>query len=364
MKLIFILNFLLIVLPGCAKENNNTEMYKVNSSDDNYLRNFSGETEKATFAGGCFWCIEQPFEGIDGVISVTSGYAGGKEENPTYEEVSSGKTGYRESVQILFDPQVISYSELLSVYWKQFDPTDKGGSFHDRGKQYTSAIFYHNDEQKEIAEKTKKQLDKSGIFDMPVITPIIEFTTFYPAEEYHQDYYMKNPENYHRYKKASGREDFIKETWGEIKTDKYNEPSPKELKSKLTDLQYKVTQQNGTERAFRNEYWDNHKKGIYVDVVTGEPLFTSTDKFESGTGWPSFTRPIDPRLVEKLIDSSHSMKRVEVRSSSGDNHLGHLFDDGIEPTGIRYCMNSAALKFVPVEKMKEEGYSRYIWLID
>jgi len=321
-----------------------------------------GNEEIATLAGGCFWCMEAPFEKVQGVVKVVSGYAGGTKENPTYKEVSSGKTDYRESIQVYYDPEVLSYAEILDVYWRQFDPTDEGGSFGDRGHQYTSAIFYHNGKQKDIAEQSKKELDNSGIFNKPIVTPIIKFTTFYPAEDYHQDYYKKDPDRYYSYRKGSGRDTFIMETWGEEK--KYTKPSEEELKKKLTDLQYKVTQKEGTERAFNNEYWDNHKAGIYVDIVSGEPLFSSKDKFESGTGWPSFIKPIDPKHIVKKEDSSLGMRRVEVRSKIGDSHLGHVFEDGPEPTGLRYCMNSASMRFIPKEKMKEEGYGEYLWLVE
>jgi peptide methionine sulfoxide reductase msrA/msrB len=265
-------------------------------------------------------------------------------------------------VQVYFDPDVISYSEILGIYWKQFDPTDDGGSFVDRGFQYTSSIFYHDEKQNEVAKRSKNELDNSDIFDKQIITPIIKFTTFYPAEDYHQDFYKKDPERYYSYRKGSGRDTFIMKVWKD-KTN-YTKPTDDEVKEKLTDLQYRVTQNDATERAFNNEYWDNHNQGIYVDVVSGEPLFSSKDKFESGTGWPSFTKPIDPKYIAKIEDESYGMKRVEVRSKNGDSHLGHIFNDGPEETGLRYCMNSASMRFIPKDKMEEEGYGEYLWLVE
>lgn len=300
----------------------------------------------------------KPFHKYEGVERVISGYTGGHVDNPTYQQVCSETTGHLEAIEVTYDPEVISYEELLRIYWRQIDPTDGGGQFNDRGESYRPAIFYHSEEQRVAAERSKQEIEDSGRFDRPIEVEIRPAKTFWEAEDYHQDYYKKNPFRYEMYRVGSGRAKFVKEAWSDRKLQK-------ELKDRLTPMQYKVTQENGTEPPFQNEYWDEEREGLYVDVIDGTPLFTSRDKFQSNCGWPSFSRPIEEKRVDMNMDTTHHMVRTEVRSKRADSHLGHLFDDGPkELGGLRYCINSAALRFIPKEELESAGYGEYKHLFD
>ncbi len=325
------------------------------------------KTGSAVFAGGCFWCLEAAMENTPGVLSAISGYTGGHTPDPDYEAVSSGRTGHVEAVRVIYDPTTISYENLVRVFLQNINPTDPDGQFADRGSQYRTAIFFDGEDQKRVAEAVLAETAASGRFKASLSVPLRPAARFYPAEEHHQDYYRKNAVRYDAYHRASGRGPYLESVWGRTgpqgssggqagPPSGYVRPADDELRRRLSPLAFAVTRKNATEPPFDNAYWNEKRSGLYVDVVSGEPLFSSRDKFDSGTGWPSFTRTVDPGAVVEREDASLFQARIEVRSALADSHLGHVFDDGPAPTRKRYCINSAALRFIPLEEMAGEGY--------
>lgn len=307
-------------------------------------------THKIYLAGGCFWGVEAYFSKLPGIIKTEVGYANGNIQNPTYEKVLTGETEFAETVLIEYNPDKISLDEILAHYFDIVDLTTLNRQAHDSGTQYRSGIYYVKDQDKEIIEHAIEQEQKK--YKNPIVTEIKKLENFYPAEEYHQKYLDKNPRGYCHINLSKME-----------KYEKYKKPTEDDLKKKLSTIQYDVTQKGATERPFSSEYDKKFDEGIYVDIVTKEPLFSSTDKYDAGCGWPSFTKPIDKKSVKEKGDNSLGMKRIEVRSDIGESHLGHVFDDGPkEKGGHRYCINGAALKFIPKKDLQKEGYGEYLYL--
>lgn len=312
------------------------------------------------FAGGCFWGTEHFFKQVRGVTATEVGYANGNLENPTYEQVCSGKTGFAETVKVSYDPAVIDLKLLIDLFFKTIDPTTLNRQGNDIGTQYRTGVYYTDQEDLPIINERLAVLSQQ--YSAGIVVEVEPLHNYYDAETYHQKYLDKNPGGYCHI----GPDLFeLARKANPAPANTYKKADKETLKNTLTPLQFDVTQNNATERPFSNEYNDEFREGIYVDITTGQPLFVSTDKFESGCGWPSFSKPINNDLIEELSDNTHGMRRTEVRSKTGDAHLGHVFNDGpADKGGLRYCINSASLKFVPKEKMKEQGYEKYLPLLD
>lgn len=309
-------------------------------------------------AGGCFWGTEHFMQQIGGVERTEAGYANSRVENPTYEQVCTGRTGAAETVRVVYDPQQVGLPLLLDLYFRTIDPTSVDRQGNDRGTQYRTGIYYTDEADRPVIEAALDSLSRR--YRQPLAIETGPLRNFYRAEDYHQDYLDKHPGGYCHIDPA-----LFELARKANPVSRYAKPDDSTLRSRLTDMQYAVTQRNATEPAFRNEYWDEHREGIYVDVTTGEPLFVSTDKFDSGCGWPSFSKPIAKDRIEEKTDTSHGMLRTEVRSRNGDAHLGHVFTDGPRDRGgLRYCINSASLRFIPKDSMQKEGYGKYLPLLD
>ena len=355
---------------GCqGTETRKTSQASLNPNEDNHQERFmthptNNQEVTSTdiyFAGGCFWGTEHFFKQVRGVLHTEVGYANGKKDKaPTYREVCVGDTGFAETVKVTYAPQDIDLAQLLDLYFQIIDPTSLNKQGNDKGTQYRTGIYYTHEAEKPLIEKAIAQLATQ--YSQPIVVEVLPLHNFYKAEEYHQDYLDKNPNGYCHI--SPQMFDLAREANPEPKATTFKKPTKETLKATLTPEQYAVTQESATERPFENEYWNEFREGIYVDITTGEPLFISTDKFESGCGWPSFSKPINNKLIAEKTDRSHQMVRTEVRSKLGNAHLGHVFNDGpADKGGLRYCINSASLKFIPKAEMKKQGYGAYLELL-
>lgn len=309
------------------------------------------EVKEIYLASGCFWGTEKYLSLINGVVDTEVGYANGCTENPSSEEVCYQETGHAETVKVVYRPDVIGLEFILKLFYEVIDPVSHNRQGNDIGTQYRTGIYYVDENDRKTIESSIAELQKN--YDRPIAIEVLQLQNYYPAEEYHQNYLDKNPQGYCHIP----RDKFLQVQHAQDSSLQYQAKTKEALKNTLTELQYNVTQNNATEPPFRNEYYDHFEEGIYVDVTTGEPLFSSKDKFDSGCGWPSFAKPLAPDIIKESIDTSYGMKRMEVRSKTGDAHLGHVFNDGPKNLGgLRYCINSAALRFIPKDKMQEKGY--------
>lgn len=295
----------------------------------------------AIFAAGCFWGVQATFDTVPGVVSTEVGYTGGELHQPTYEEVCTGRTGHAEAIDISYDPDKVSYKELLQTFFNAHNPTTQNRQGLDIGEQYRSAIFYTNDEQKKEAEEMIAELNKSGRFPSPIVTQVVPAGKFYPAEAYHQKYLQR------RGKAACSNCNLP--VIEEEEEEEMMPQSESEWKEKLSPEQYRILRQKGTEQPFSGKFLNNKADGTYVCGACGNPIFKSDAKFDSGSGWPSFDKAI-PGSVKLNEDNSHGMNRVEVTCAKCGSHLGHVFDDGPTKTGERFCINSASMGFDAAKK--------------